>query len=464
MQKAYRIRLHVLSPVHIGCDDVYEPTGFVVDKARKMLVAFDPLDFVRSLGAADRRRFLDICAKGTLDSIQELYQFMSGQHFVSGHEVAVSDAFVRHYAEKIGLPAAKFRAELNKFSIGRTSYLPFDNAPYIPGSALKGALRTGWLNHVNQRARHDRIPPKELERKLLGGTFAGDPFRLVKVSDLLPLEKPATRICFAVNKKKMPSRYAARGPNQILEVIEPGGVFEGVLTLHTPEWGAEIRKENAVPSSDAFLKQALSFFGRELANEEQVLEGIGIASGTEKMLKGRLPVRLGRHSGAETLTVEGARSIKIMGKRGEPPKYGPHSTTIWLAADDPRAASGLLPFGWAALEVMPADAARPYPERIFTDRLTASFKEETERPSISEPSRAVSEQIVWDNATLTWKPGNAVLTASFEDKKAELKLSGDRSIVPEPLRKKLFEKKAAVPARVTIEKDGNLLTIVKLEI
>jgi len=31
----YKVRLHIISPVHIGCDDVYEPTGFVVDKAAK---------------------------------------------------------------------------------------------------------------------------------------------------------------------------------------------------------------------------------------------------------------------------------------------------------------------------------------------------------------------------------------------------------------------------------------------
>ncbi len=71
--------------------------------------------------------------------------------------------------------------------------------------------------------------------------------------------------------------------------------------------------------------------------------------------------------------------------------------------------------------------------------------------------------IVWPTANLKWSPGNAVLTACFEGKKAEIKLSGDRSIVPEPLRKKLFEKKAAVSARVTLEKDGNLLQIVGIE-
>lgn len=77
--------------------------------------------------------------------------------------------------------------------------------------------------------------------------------------------------------------------------------------------------------------------------------------------------------------------------------------------------------------------------------------------------KSSSEQIVWEPAVLTWKLGNATLTASFEGKKAEIKLGGDRSIVPEELHKKLFEKRAATPARVTIEKDGNFLKIVKID-
>ncbi|NMC72885.1 MAG: hypothetical protein GYA56_00725 [Geobacteraceae bacterium] len=70
---------------------------------------------------------------------------------------------------------------------------------------------------------------------------------------------------------------------------------------------------------------------------------------------------------------------------------------------------------------------------------------------------------MWDKAILTWSPGNATLTASFQGKKAELKLTGDRSIVPAELHKKLFDKKTAVQARVTLEQDGNLLKIVKVE-
>jgi CRISPR-associated protein Csm5 len=73
----------------------------------------------------------------------------------------------------------------------------------------------------------------------------------------------------------------------------------------------------------------------------------------DRFMKTVFPVRIGRHSGAECLTVDGVRNIKIMGKQqGDPPKYGHHSTTVWLAGDSNKATSNLLPFGWVALEVL----------------------------------------------------------------------------------------------------------------
>ena len=60
-------------------------------------------------------------------------------------------------------------------------------------------MRTGWLNQLNQGQTRQTCG---LEGELLGGTFDKDPFRLVKVSDMIPVGNPETRICFAVNKKK----------------------------------------------------------------------------------------------------------------------------------------------------------------------------------------------------------------------------------------------------------------------
>lgn len=239
----YKVRLHIISPVHIGCDDVYEPTGFVVDKPAQQLIAFDPLDFVRSLNQADRKKFMDICEKRTLESILEIYKFMwHRQELPHGHCVDVSKGFLDIF-ERVAtrLRPQDAKQELNKFLIGRTSYLPADNSPYIPGSALKGALRTGWLNHLNKG---QRLQGKDIEEPLLGGRFEKDPFSQVKVSDLLPVGSPGTRICFAVNKKKKTSQHEPRGPQPILEVIrhDCNAAFEGMITLHIPEQGSPITK------------------------------------------------------------------------------------------------------------------------------------------------------------------------------------------------------------------------------
>ena len=81
--------IKILSPVHIGCDEVYEPAGFIVDEQAGTLVAFDPLDFFRSLDAKTKENYSSICGRGNIESILELYKFMKGKHF-TGHAVDVS--------------------------------------------------------------------------------------------------------------------------------------------------------------------------------------------------------------------------------------------------------------------------------------------------------------------------------------------------------------------------------------
>lgn len=470
--KTYKVRLHVISPVHIGCDDAYEPTGFVVDRAKCQLIAFDPVEFVRGLTPEDRQKFLSICEKGTLASLVELYRFMDGRRSdATGRSVSLSEGFLTAYDRVLKLTGERdIRQELNKFVISRTSYLPVDNAPYIPGSALKGALRTGWLNHLNRGKKHERPNAKTLESDLLGGTFAADPFRLVKVSDLLPVGQPETMIRFAVNKKKKPSKHEPHGPQQILEVIrhDRNALFEGIITLMAPEKGASIR--NPLPVELSLFQNLSTFFQKEMDEEETMLKGINLSAGLarkmreifgERYLKEVFPVRIGRHSGAEAVTVEGGRNIKIIGKKGDPPKYGPHSTTTWLAGDTPKAPAGLQPFGWVALEVMEADSQALFPARVFSDRAPASLPKiavEPQKPSVP------TDQAVWESAILAWSPGNAMLSATSEDgKRVEVRIGSDRTLVTDEVITRL-KKGKAVKARVSLEQQGNAFKIMKVEV
>lgn len=356
MKEIFKYRLRTVSPIHIGCDEVYEPMAFVLNENQRELVSFDPLEFFRELDARERACFIEICKKGSIESILELYKFMRGRR-PPGRMVQVCPGLVDHYQKTLGIPtkdSKRIQQELNNFTIARTAFNTNSNQPYVPGSAIKGAIRTAYLNRQAAAKRVARQKgsgaTKQLEKMLLdGGDFQTDPFRLLKVSDFVPVGEARTRIVYAVNEKKVPSRFEARGPYQILEVIEPECVFEGWITIGKPETNAGI-KTPLIPHS--LFDSIVSFYSKEKSREDRELLQIGIEPVQSDISTSGFMLRVGRHSGAESVTIEGHRRIKIMMGRGQKPRNLDHATTFWLASDSSKPADKkyLRPFGWAVLE------------------------------------------------------------------------------------------------------------------
>ena len=365
----YYCRLKVLSPVHIGCDEVYEPTGFAIDEEQKELIAFEAASFLARLEQEQLDRFSAICRKGTVQSMLEIYRFIRRhKEHAHGRRVAVPEAFVAHYNKTLKLAPGAVRQQLNKFQLARTSYQPVNGKPYIPGSAVKGALRTAVLNLRNKGKSHPRYRSgKQLNDELSGGTFATDPFRLVKVGDFQAADEVRQKIVYAVNRKKRPGEKEARGPYQILEVVEADTEFIGTITIQVPPAGAAIRR----PVDMDELESALGFYDSELKREKISLKAIGCDRAVQELHpNGKNLIRVGRHSGAECVTVAGHRHIKIMQGPGIQPKYKSHATTLWLAAASatPSTNRFLQPFGWAEFSLMTAEEAGQ-----FEHKRTAAF-------------------------------------------------------------------------------------------
>lgn len=71
-------------------------------------------------------------------------------------------------------------------------------------------------------------------------------------------------------------------------------------------------------------------------------------------------LRAGRHSGAESVTLNGVRLIKILlDKNPETKKQRFENrssvTSWWLAANDTQARTGMLPFGWLLVDLQPME-------------------------------------------------------------------------------------------------------------
>ena len=368
MKEPIKFYIQTISPVHIGCDEFYEPTDFVLDENARKMIVFDPLSFISQMENADKSEFSQICAKGTIASILEIYKFMQNKT-AEGRVVDVCAGFLEHYKQTLSLPIRnprEIQKNLNSFAIPRTAFRSIDQRPYIPGSTIKGALRTAYLNLMESEKKLSEKGKernaRNLEQRLMEyNGIPTDPFRMVKVSDFMPVGETQTRIVYGINKKKKPSDRDARGLPLIFEVILPGSAFVGTIAVDSPLPGSGIRK---FVSMEKLLDSSTLFYANEKERETKELSNIGVKVISDTRFqddKNSFLARVGRHSGAESVTIEGHRDISIMGKRGER-KYLNHATTLWLASDKrkPVSMNNLHPFGWVRLNRLTDDLSEEF--------------------------------------------------------------------------------------------------------
>jgi CRISPR-associated protein Csm5 len=314
----------------------------------------------------------------------------------------------------------------------------------------------------------DRKPADTLEKSLLDyQKLENDPFRLLKVSDFHPVGPCRTKIVFAVNEKKEPSKFKARGPYQILEIIEPGAVFTGTIQVQAPLSRAVI----TTPLTEkAVFAGAMEFYRKEKSREYEELKEAGITVLIREDEGATVSLRLGRHSGAESVTIEGYRNIKIMKKKGDRPDYADKATTFWLAAET---AAGyqkekLKPFGWAALDQMTETLAATFEKmRLEEEQASVTTAKEVASAIITKEQPIVKVEPVeevWDDAYVSFNAGGGgiVTATSRGGKKAELRGKDKaQAATVESLHRKLFDgKKKLDKASVAVRKTGNSYVII----
>lgn len=435
---SYRMLITPLSPVHVGTGESYEPTNYVIEEG--VLHEFDTGAAMAALTDADRKSLLEIgnrrpdwamilaARKFFFDRRESLMPW-------AVQRIPVTDYVGILYKERIAR-AAQIEASgakvLNELTIDRTSFNPATRLPILFGSSLKGAIRTALLDGVNAGKPVRYLDEKkrkennlELQTRLFQyrpGKFELDPMRLVQLSDAAWCGEsglPAAQVHLAVNRKKVAvldehgnlrksKVESGNGPDQILECV-PGWryrAFFGQLNLQlvtgVPE---QDRKGNRqLPTATlrfdaAQIANACNAFYRPILEEEcSLLHQRGyldttwykaiqafLATSQARMQRGdAFLLRVGRHSGAESVTLNGVRNIKIMKGKDEKPEYLDAAKTLWLAADEKDQSTRLLPFGWLLVELHPMEipvadwpklqaACEPHlvTARAFKERLAA---------------------------------------------------------------------------------------------
>lgn len=350
----YQLTCTPLSPIHIGCGEDYEPTGYLGDRER--LWAFDPTQLM--LTERERSELTGLLC-GELSAIAgrlaDFYRANAEQiRRIATHSVALN-------------AAAKPGAE-----IARTSYALHSQRAYLPGSSLKGSLRTALLDFLY--ANRDHTPQgrsaDDLERDLHRGKFAEEPLRLLKVADSTGTAE--TGIYGQVNRYKKSNKASKAALASLVETILPmqSASFQVDLQIQrNPSSLRPLAKGSLVPSLDPPTTAQIAgvcnrFSWREFQRETSEPRIQPIISRTWMSAMSAIAqlinvensptflLRVGRHCGAESLTIEGVRQIKIISTRTNESE----AHTVWLAADTPNQLEGLLPFGWLLCEFGAADS------------------------------------------------------------------------------------------------------------
>jgi CRISPR-associated protein Csm5 len=286
----------------------------------------------------------------------------------------------------------------NQLEIDRTAYNPITRRPVLFGSSLKGAIRTALLDGLNRGALLPKSESnnRQLQQRLFqyqSGKFELDPLRLIHLADAVwygEPDLPAAQVYLAVNRKKAPvkdeqghlrkSQAESKNPHQILESV-PGWryrAFSGQINLQSVagiknnnRQGQRCLPVSALRFDMGQIAQACNAFYRPILEAEnrktrernyldpewdRSIEML-LEQARARMEHGEVfLLRVGRHSGAESVTLNGVRNIKIMQGKGQNPEYGPTAKTFWLAANGKDQKQNLLPFGWLLVEVRPLDS------------------------------------------------------------------------------------------------------------
>lgn len=395
--------------------------------------------------------------------------------------------------------------------------------PYLAGSTLKGAVRTALWTGLDR----SRLPPvsnfrgfKSAVNKVSGTDPHHDFLRPLQISDSVGLDPAgplvAEEIKFFNLQRENQAGWKDFASRRTLDRFEDAaGIHVETLKPRTDLFvqvhldaflrSDSVRKTLKLPQSEglqgfAALARAVNAHSLEMAKAElEFFTRFGsaanaaaevyrqLAGGIQGLMKQEHPdtfiIRMAWGSGWRGMTgnwiderdMAAVRQETKLGKRGVP--VFPKTRRLAMADGAPSQ-----PLGWAVVSLMDGSA---FVEK--SREALAALTKGQPAPAAVEPVKAAPKPIeplpkaeskapeppppveteTWEKAHVKWMTNNKTLVATHPKQgnlKAEIKGEEEaRRITPENRHNKLFNKKKAVVADVTVEPYGNAFRLVQVD-
>jgi CRISPR-associated protein Csm5 len=333
----------MLSPVHIGTGEDVDPMSYIIQGERFYKIKFE--SFVSNMGDNEREKFESLLDQVNLIEIRKYVSENIDTESDSVYSTEVNPKTIIHYNAKID-------DIQNQLLISPFIRTEGGAIPLIPGSSIKGAIRTAIINEL---ANKSKLPkPKnhreenEFEAKVLGYKDAkNDPFRGIKIKDgYLPHDSTIIREVRNVSKRNG-GRLQANNIQIICEVTH------SFVTGRNVDFETEISFDDALFSTNFLSKKitleqivesCTSFYRDKMEKEHIKFYKNTESERYSTMLldtpldKNSFILRIGRFSGVESVTLDNYRNPKLPGNKTQ---WG---TTRNLVEE-------IFPMGWVKVSI-----------------------------------------------------------------------------------------------------------------
>ena len=341
--RKYKLRCELLSPIHIGTGHEIDPFDYIIGGSRLYRISFEK--FVAAMSASERGRFEAILNEGNLVEVRKYVAGNVDEKRDSIYSIKVSNVVEKLYMSK--LDDVYNQLLIYPFLRAEGPYVPL-----IPGSSIKGALRTAIISDIANQSNLPR--PKDtkeeyqFESKVLGYKDGkNDPFRGMRIRDaFLGEDDTIVREVKNVSKGRKPGLQF----NDIQIICEvsnssiSGRTVEFETTIYFDEelfatkyLSKTLNIEQLIKSCNTFYEAKMEYEHKKFYQTSQV-ENFSTQLLNTKLDERSFVIRLGRFSGVESVTLDNYRNPKPPGGKG-----------VWGTSRN--LAEGLYPMGWVKVKV-----------------------------------------------------------------------------------------------------------------
>lgn len=364
--KKYIIHGEILSPVHIGTGDELEPFDYVIKDGK--FIKFDMIKVLSHLSGSDREAFDQLNDGGSLIELRNFIADVVNPGKDAEYTCVVTESVENFYREKL--------TDIRNQMLIRP-FIRTNGIPYIPGSSIKGAVRTAIVSDLANSERTSNFLKKKQNdnRKYFDKDFETltlnfrdakqDPFRTIKFSDIHLKEDDMVvgDVVNVPNQQRLGEKdYDTSIPLQAEytfgTIIGKPVEFTGELsiddilpgmTFEEKDRNGKLWKRSAVSQKigiDQIIDSCYKFYDERFGEEDSFIRKDEVWEVLDKIVstmeENESIIRLGRFSGAPSVTADNFRSIPARKIRGNMvPWRSPGSSRFYVEGD--------YPMGWVKL-------------------------------------------------------------------------------------------------------------------